>query len=70
MKTDLRLPCEKRLEHGSFLSTIYPSQRARRRGCGGVHVRVEEYRLEGVEGGGAAVPPGDERAGAGAVAGR
>ena len=50
VKKNLRLRCEKRLEDGSFLSTIYPSRRARRRGRGGVCVRVVEYRLEGVEG--------------------
>ena len=49
VKKNLRLPCEKRLEDGSFLSTVYPSQWARRRRFGGVRVRMVEYRLEGIE---------------------
>lgn len=48
IKKNLRLPCERRLEDGSYLSRIYPSQRDRRHQTNGVVVRVIEYRLEGV----------------------
>jgi hypothetical protein len=48
VKTKLRLPCEKRLPDGSYLSTIYPSQKDRRRSTNGISVRVIEYTLEGV----------------------
>jgi hypothetical protein len=37
------LSVDKRLGDGSFLSTIYPTQKDRRRGSGGVAVRVVEY---------------------------
>lgn len=47
-KTKLRLPCEKRLPDGSYLSRIYPSQKDRRRSTNGISVRVIEYTLEGV----------------------
>ena len=49
-KKNLRLPCEKRLSDGSYLSTIYRSDRDRRRGANGIRVRVIEYTLEGVAG--------------------
>jgi len=48
VKTNLRLPCEKRLSDGSYLSTIYRSDKDRRRGVNGIPVRVIEYTLEGV----------------------
>ena len=48
VKTNLRLPCEKRLPDGSYLSTIYPSQKDRRRSTNGIRVRVIEYTLDGV----------------------
>lgn len=48
VKKNLRLPCEKRLPDGSYLSRIYPTQRDQRRQTNGVVVRVIEYRLEGV----------------------
>ena len=48
VKKNLRLPCEKRLKDGSYLSTIYASDKARRRGVNGISVRVIEYTLEGV----------------------
>ena len=48
VKNNLRLPCEKRLKDGSYLSTIYASDKARRRGVNGISVRVIEYTLEGV----------------------
>src|SRR5450756_802676 len=48
VKKNLRLPCEKRLPDGSCLSTIYRSDKDRRRGANGIRVRVIEYTLEGV----------------------
>jgi hypothetical protein len=50
VKKNLRLPCEKRFSDGSYLSTIYPSDKDRRRGSNGIRVRVIEYTLEGVAG--------------------
>jgi hypothetical protein len=50
VKKNLRLPCERRLGDGSYLSRIYPSQWDRRHKTNGVAVRVIEYRLEGVAG--------------------
>jgi hypothetical protein len=49
MKVNAVLPCEERLEDGSYLSTIYPSAKDRRRDQRGRIVRVIEYSLEGVE---------------------
>ena len=43
----LRLPCEKRLEDGSYLSTIYAPEKDRKAGHDPIPVRVIEYRLEG-----------------------
>jgi hypothetical protein len=48
VKKNLRLPCEKRCFDGSYLSTIYRSDKDRRRGASGIRVRVIEYTLEGV----------------------
>lgn len=48
VKKNLRLPCEERLPDGSYLSTIYRSDKDRRRGTNGIRVRVIEYTLEGV----------------------
>jgi hypothetical protein len=48
VKSNLVLPCEQRLADGSYLSTSYPSPRARRQQRGGVTVRVIEYELTGV----------------------
>ena len=48
VKKNLRLPCEKRLPDGSYLSRIYPSERDWRHKTNGVVVRVIDYRLEGV----------------------
>jgi hypothetical protein len=45
---NLRLPRETRLADGSYLSTVYPSEKDRRHRADGVRVRVVEYRLEGV----------------------
>ena len=50
VKKNLRLPCEKRLPDGSYLSRVYASPKDQRHGKNGVVVRVIEYRLEGVEG--------------------
>jgi hypothetical protein len=47
-KHNLRLPREVVLADGSYLTTIYPSDKDRRHGTGGVRVRVVEYRLAGV----------------------
>jgi hypothetical protein len=49
VKKNLVLPCETRLPDGSYLSTIYPTPRARRHKRGGVTVRVIEYELPGVD---------------------
>jgi hypothetical protein len=48
VRRSLRLPREARLADGSFLTTVYPSERDRRHRTAGVQVRVVEYRLEGV----------------------
>jgi len=48
VKKNLRLPCEKRLPDGSYLSTIYRSDKDRRRDTNGIRVRVMEYTLEGI----------------------
>jgi hypothetical protein len=50
VKKNLRLPCEKRLPDGSYLSRVYASPKAQRHREGGVAVRVIEYRLERVPG--------------------
>jgi hypothetical protein len=47
-KHNLRLPREAVLADGSYLTTIYPSDKDRRHRTGGVRVRVIEYRLEGL----------------------
>ena len=44
------LPCERALPDGSYLSRVHPTTRDRRRGTGGIPVRVVEYRLRGVAG--------------------
>jgi hypothetical protein len=48
VKRNVRLPREAVLADGSYLSTIYPSEKDRRHRIRGVRVRVVEYRLEGV----------------------
>jgi len=50
IRKNLRLPCERRLADGSYLSRIYPTERDRRHKTNGVVVRVIEYQLEGVAG--------------------
>ena len=47
VKKNLRLPVERRLEDGSYLSCVYSSERDRRRQTNGIKVRVIEYRIEG-----------------------
>jgi hypothetical protein len=47
-KCNLRLPREVVLADGSYLTTIYPSDKDRRHRTGGIRVRVIEYRLEGL----------------------
>jgi hypothetical protein len=49
IKKNMLLPCLKRLPDGSYLSRIYPSDKARRRNRQAILVRVIEYRLQGVE---------------------
>jgi hypothetical protein len=48
VKCNLRLPGETVLADGSYLTTVYPSEKDRRHRTGGVRVRVVEYRLEGI----------------------
>ena len=48
VKKNLRLPCEQRLPDGSYLSTIYRSDKDRRQRRHGIVVRGIEYILEGV----------------------
>lgn len=48
VKHNLKLPVEERLEDGSFLSSVYPSEKDRRHGTRRVRVRVIQYRLEGI----------------------
>ncbi len=50
VKKNLRLPCDKRLLDGSYLSRVYASPKEQRHGQNGVVVRVIEYRLEGIPG--------------------
>jgi hypothetical protein len=47
-KHNLRLPREAVLADGSYLTTIYPSDKDRRHRTGGIRVRVVEYRLAGI----------------------
>jgi hypothetical protein len=48
IKRNARLPVERALPDGSYLSTLYASDRDRRQQADGVRVRVIEYRLAGV----------------------
>jgi Insertion element 4 transposase N-terminal/Transposase DDE domain len=50
VKTNSRLVCEERLPDGSYLSSIYPTDRDWRHKTNGVKVRVIDYCLDGVEG--------------------
>jgi len=49
IKKNLVLPCNERLEDGSYLSRIYASTKDRRHDRDGIDVRVIEYRLKDVE---------------------
>lgn len=48
VRHNLCLPREQELPDGSYLTTVYPSTKARRRKTDGVQVRVIEYALEGI----------------------
>lgn len=50
LKGNVATDCEERLEDGSYLTTVYPSAKHRRRKQSGVRIRVIEYALEGLEG--------------------
>jgi hypothetical protein len=50
VKKNLRVPCEKRLPDGSYLSRVYALPKDQRHGRNGVTVRVVEYRLEEIQG--------------------
>ena len=43
VKTKTRLPCERQLPDGSYLSYIYPSEKDRRHKTNGIKVRVIDY---------------------------
>jgi hypothetical protein len=49
-KHNLRLPRDAVLADGSYLTTIYPSDKDRRHRTNGVRVRIIEYRLAGIPG--------------------
>jgi hypothetical protein len=48
VKHNLRRPRERVLADGSYLTTVYPSDKDRRHRSNGIRVRVVEYQLEGV----------------------
>jgi hypothetical protein len=48
VKRNVRLPREAALADGSYLTTVYPTEKDRRHRTSGVRVRVVEYRLEGI----------------------
>ncbi len=48
VKRDLRLPREKELTDGSYLTTLYACDKDRRRQTNGTVVRVIEYALDGI----------------------
>ena len=50
IKKNMDLPCEKRLDDGSYLSRIYATWKDHRQRKNGQVVRVIEYKLEGVPG--------------------
>jgi hypothetical protein len=47
VKRNVRLPREAVLADGSYLTTVYPTEKDRRHRANGVRVRTVEYRLEG-----------------------
>lgn len=48
-RINAELPVEELLADGSYLSRIYPSEKAKRQKKGGITVRVIEYELEGAK---------------------
>jgi len=48
VRSNLRLPRVAVLADGSYLSTVYASEKDRRHATNGIQVRVVEYRLQGV----------------------
>lgn len=48
VKANLRLPRERKLPDGSYLSTVYPNDKERRKRQNGIVVRVVEYALDGI----------------------
>jgi len=50
VKKNMRLVVEQRLDDGSYLTHVYPSERDWRRKTNGLQVRAIDYRLEGVAG--------------------
>jgi hypothetical protein len=48
VKKNIRLPVEQRLPDGSYISSMYPSDKDRRHKRNGIRLRVIEYRLEGI----------------------
>ena len=48
VRQNLILPREQELPDGSYLTTVYPSTKARRHKTDGIQVRVIEYTLEGL----------------------
>ena len=48
IKRNAVMPCEERLADGSYLSSIFPSEKDRRQRTNAIRVRVIEYRLHGV----------------------
>jgi hypothetical protein len=48
VKQNTRLVCQERLADGSYLSSIYPSEKDRRHKTNGLKVRVIDYYLDGV----------------------
>ena len=50
LKKNMRLPCEKRLTDGSYLSRVYACEKDQRRKENGTVVRVIDYEMVGVEG--------------------
>jgi hypothetical protein len=48
VKSNLRLPRERVLPDGSYLTTVYPSEADRRHRRNGLAVRVVEYHLQGI----------------------
>ena len=50
VKKNLRLPRERELADGSYLSTVYPDDKHRRSKRDGIVVRVVEYALDGIPG--------------------